>query len=91
MSRSGKAGAAASARSGRIVVDQHRLLQVLSPFAVIPDFERRTLPEGLLVLIRWHGRVMAVPLSQLAAIDPDNAIAEVCRASQSSSQMWTLH
>ena len=24
----------------------------------------------MLVLIRWHGRVMAVPLSQLAAIDP---------------------
>jgi hypothetical protein len=30
----------------------------------------------MLVLIRWHGRVMAVPLAQLAAIDPDDATAE---------------
>jgi hypothetical protein len=30
----------------------------------------------MLLLIRWHGRVMAVPLSQLAAIDPDDATAE---------------
>jgi Calcium binding len=29
----------------------------------------------MLVLIRWHGRVMAVPLSQLTAIDPDEATA----------------
>jgi len=31
----------------------------------------------LLVLIRWHGRAMAVPLSQLKTIDPDEATAEV--------------
>jgi hypothetical protein len=27
----------------------------------------------MLVLIRWHGRTMAVPLSQLVAIDPDQS------------------
>lgn len=30
----------------------------------------------MLVLIRWQDRTMAVPLSQLAAIDPDEATAE---------------
>jgi hypothetical protein len=30
----------------------------------------------MLVLIRWHGRAMAVPLSQLTATDPDEATAE---------------
>ena len=30
----------------------------------------------MLVLIRWQGRAMAVPLSQLAAVDPDEATAE---------------
>jgi hypothetical protein len=30
----------------------------------------------MLVLIRWHGPVMAVPLSRLAAVDPDDATAE---------------
>jgi Calcium binding len=30
----------------------------------------------MLVLIRWQGRTMAVPLSQLVAIDPDQSIAE---------------
>jgi hypothetical protein len=30
----------------------------------------------MLVLIRWHGRTMAVPLSQLVAIDPDPSAAE---------------
>jgi hypothetical protein len=30
----------------------------------------------MLVLIRWHGRTMAVPLSQLAAVDPDQSSAE---------------
>jgi len=30
----------------------------------------------MLVLIRWHGRTMAVPLSQLVAIDPDQSAAE---------------
>ena len=28
------------------------------------------------VLIRWHGRTMAVPLSQLIAINPDQSTAE---------------
>jgi hypothetical protein len=30
----------------------------------------------MLVLIRWQGRKIAVPLSQLAAIDPDESPAE---------------
>jgi hypothetical protein len=30
----------------------------------------------MLVLIRWQGRTMAVPLSQLIAIDPDQSTAE---------------
>jgi Calcium binding len=30
----------------------------------------------MLVLIRWHGRVMAVPLSQLAPVGVDEEIAE---------------
>jgi hypothetical protein len=30
----------------------------------------------MLVLIRWQGGKMAVPLSQLAAIDPDQSTAE---------------
>ncbi|MFN0170637.1 MAG: calcium-binding protein [Bryobacteraceae bacterium] len=31
---------------------------------------------GMLVLIRWQGRTMAVPLSQLVAVDPDDSTAE---------------
>jgi hypothetical protein len=30
----------------------------------------------MLVLIRWQGRTMAVPLSQLVAVDPDDSTAE---------------
>lgn len=30
----------------------------------------------MLVLIRWQDRTMAVPLSQLAAVDPDDSTAE---------------
>ena len=30
----------------------------------------------MLMLIRWQDRTMAVPLSQLAAVDPDDATAE---------------
>jgi len=32
--------------------------------------------NDMLVLIRWHGRTMAVPLSQVVAIDADDATAE---------------
>ena len=32
--------------------------------------------NDMLVQIRWQGRKMAVPLSQLAAIDPDESTAE---------------
>ena len=42
---------------------------------------RRLAPEDacstdMLVLIRWQGRNMAAPLSQLAPIDPDESTAE---------------
>ena len=30
----------------------------------------------MLVLIRWQGRTMAVPLSQLIAVDADDSTAE---------------
>ena len=30
----------------------------------------------MLVLILWHGRAMAVPLSQLTPVDPDETTAE---------------
>ena len=32
--------------------------------------------SDMLVLIRWHGRNLAVPLSQLTAIDADESTAE---------------
>ena len=32
--------------------------------------------HDMLVQIRWQGRKMAVPLSQLAAIDPDESTKE---------------
>ena len=32
--------------------------------------------HDMLVQIRWQGREMAVPLSQLAAIDPDESTKE---------------
>ena len=32
--------------------------------------------SDMLVLIRWHGRTMAVPLSQLIAINPNQFTAE---------------
>jgi hypothetical protein len=33
----------------------------------------------MLVLIRWQGRTMAVPLSQLTAIDPDESTREAIK------------
>jgi hypothetical protein len=35
-----------------------------------------TCSADMLVQIRWHGRPLAVPLSQLVAIDPDQSSAE---------------
>ncbi|MGH9623780.1 MAG: calcium-binding protein [Bryobacteraceae bacterium] len=32
--------------------------------------------HDILVLLRWHGRKIAVPLSQLKAVDPDESTAE---------------
>jgi hypothetical protein len=32
--------------------------------------------HGMFVLVRWQGRKMAVPLLQLAAIDPDESTEE---------------
>jgi Calcium binding len=51
--------------------------KVVSPLRKGETVEvQRMAPEDacsadMLVLIRWHGRTMAVPLSQLVAIDPD--------------------
>ena len=56
--------------------------KVVSPLRKGETVEvQRLAPEDacsadMLVLIRWHGRTMAVPLSQLIAIDPDDATAE---------------
>ena len=56
--------------------------KVISPLRKGETVEvQRMAPEDacsahMLVLIRWHGRTMAVPLSQLVAIDPDQAAAE---------------
>jgi hypothetical protein len=33
-------------------------------------------PAEMLVIIRWHDRTMAVPLSQLVATNPDSSTAE---------------
>ncbi len=38
--------------------------------------KEQTCENDMLVQIRWQGRKMAVPLSQLAAIDPDESTAE---------------
>ena len=56
--------------------------KVVSPLRKGDTVEvRRMAPEDacsadLLVLIHWQGRKMAVPLSQLAALDPDESTAE---------------
>lgn len=56
--------------------------KVVSPLRKGDTVEvRRMAPEDacsadMLVLIHWQGRKMAVPLSQLAAIDPDESTAE---------------
>ena len=57
-------------------------VQVVSPLRKGETVEvLRMAPEDtcsadMLVLIRWQGRTMAVPLSQLAAVDPDDSTAE---------------
>jgi len=38
-----------------------------------------TCSGDMLVLIQWQGRIMAVPLSQLSAIDPDEATREAIK------------
>jgi Calcium binding len=56
--------------------------KVVSPLRKGETVEvQRMAPEDacsadMLVLIRWHERTMAVPLSQLVAIDPDQSSAE---------------
>lgn len=56
--------------------------KVASPLRKGEIVEVRRLAPGdvcasdMLVLIRWQGRNMAVPLSQLAAIDPDESSEE---------------
>jgi hypothetical protein len=57
-------------------------VKVVSPLRKGETVEvQRMAPEDaysadMLVLIRWHGRTLAVPLSQLVAIDPDQSAAE---------------
>ena len=56
--------------------------KVVSPLRKGETVEvRRMAPEDvcsadMLVLIRWQGRTMAVPLSQLIAVDADDSTAE---------------
>jgi hypothetical protein len=56
--------------------------KVVSPLRKGETVEvQRMAPEDvcsadILVLIRWHGRTMAVPLSQLVATEPDQSAAE---------------
>ena len=56
--------------------------KVLSPLGEGQTVEvQRMAPEDacsadMLVLIRWQGRTMAVPLSQLIAVDADDSTAE---------------
>ncbi len=56
--------------------------KVVSPLRKGETVEvQRMAPEDacsvdMLVLIRWQGRTMAVPLSQLVAINPDQSAAE---------------
>jgi hypothetical protein len=58
------------------------LAKVVSPLRKGEAVEvRRLAPEnacssGMLVLVRWQGRNLAVPLSQLAAVDADESTAE---------------
>jgi hypothetical protein len=57
-------------------------VKIVSPLRKAETVEvLRMAPEdactaGMLVLIRWQDRTMAVPLSQLAAVDPDDSTAE---------------
>ncbi len=59
--------------------------KVISPLQKDESVEVRSLaPEAtcsgdMLVQIRWQGRTMAVPLSQLTAIDPDEATREAIK------------
>jgi hypothetical protein len=59
--------------------------RVVSPLRKRETVEvRRMAPEeacssDMLVLIRWQGRNLAVSLSQLAAVEPDEATAEALR------------
>jgi len=41
-----------------------------------PGARRCVCASDMLVLIRWQGRNLAVPLSQLAAVDADESTAE---------------
>ena len=56
--------------------------KVVSPLRIGDTAEVRGLApqdscaHDILVLIRWHGRNVAVPLSQLAAIDADQSTIE---------------
>jgi hypothetical protein len=57
-------------------------VKIVSPLRKGETVEvQRMAPEDacsadMLVLIRWQDRTMAAPLSQLAAVDPDDSTAE---------------
>jgi hypothetical protein len=59
-----------------------RAAQVISPLRkgetveVVRMAPDEACEHDMLVLVRWQGRKMAVPLSQLAAIDPDESTKE---------------
>jgi Calcium binding len=68
------------------------IFTVISPkclaAAVVPPLKKGESVEGIrmapddvcahdmLVLVRWQGRKLAVPLAQLTAVDPDESTAE---------------
>lgn len=55
------------------VVSPLRKGEIVEVHRLAPE---ETCAGDMLVLIRWQGRNMAVPLSQLAAIDPDESTDE---------------
>ena len=68
--------------------------KVVSPLRKGETVDVRSLaPEDscahdMLVLIRWHGRNVAVPLSQLTATDADESTVEVSRRSVTGTTGW---
>ena len=51
-------------------------VKIVSPLRKGETVEVDACSADMLVLIHWQGRTMAVPLSQLAAVDPDDSTAD---------------